>query len=342
MKAAMLAGGLLALALGAPAAAQHVKVTPLGTHPGELCDRDRATLFEDPTGVRLLYDAGQSVTGGDDPRLGAVHVVLLSHAHGDHMGDRRVAALNAGTCARPETVSAAPHSTTAEIAAAKNASLVMIRAMANFLGAKVAALRGKPVGVCAEPGGAIAAQQAAPCIAPVELGGTKVVKVAGATAGVEITTVYAAHDSTVARELLSEAQQKAVAADNLGVTLGVPSGYVVRFSNGLTVYLAGDTGVHGEMRTIVRDYHRANLAVVNMGQNAIQPEAAAYAMNDLVQPAAVIVSHPNEAVTVNGVIRPDTRTKAFVDRVKGRPVHLAISGRTLEFDGNAVCVAGCR
>ena len=36
---------MLALALsfaGAAAWAQIVKVTPLGTHPGELCDRDRA------------------------------------------------------------------------------------------------------------------------------------------------------------------------------------------------------------------------------------------------------------------------------------------------------------
>ena len=27
--------------------------------------------------------------------------------------------------------------------------------------------------------------------------------------------------------------------------------------------------------------------------------------------------------------------------IKGRPVHLALSGRTMEFDGNAKCVAGC-
>ena len=32
-----------------------VKVTPLGTHAGELCNRDRAMIFEDPTGVRVLY-----------------------------------------------------------------------------------------------------------------------------------------------------------------------------------------------------------------------------------------------------------------------------------------------
>src|SRR6186713_3449162 len=105
---------------GAAAWAQNVKITPLGSHPGELCDRDRATIFEDPTGVRILYDAGHTVTGGDDPRLGTVHVVLLSHAHGDHMGDMRLKALGAGTCGRPELASAAPNTTAAEIAAAKD------------------------------------------------------------------------------------------------------------------------------------------------------------------------------------------------------------------------------
>jgi glyoxylase-like metal-dependent hydrolase (beta-lactamase superfamily II) len=60
--------------------------------------RDRATIFEDPTGLRILYDAGQSVTGANNPRLGKIDVVLLSHAHGDHIGDLKMKALEAGTC----------------------------------------------------------------------------------------------------------------------------------------------------------------------------------------------------------------------------------------------------
>ena len=63
-----------ALAAG-PAFAQNVKITPLGSHPGELCANDRATLLEDPTGVRILYDAGHTLTGADDARLGDLHVV---------------------------------------------------------------------------------------------------------------------------------------------------------------------------------------------------------------------------------------------------------------------------
>ena len=55
------------------ASAQTVKVTPLGSHEGELCANDRALLFEDPTRVRILYDAGRTVAGGTDARLGDVH-----------------------------------------------------------------------------------------------------------------------------------------------------------------------------------------------------------------------------------------------------------------------------
>ena len=121
MKAASF-GALCALAFFVSVAtAQNVKVTPLGSHDGELCANDRATLFEDPTGVRILYDVGNTLSGADDPRLGTVHVVLLSHAHGDHIGDRKLKALNAGSCAAPESMPASPNGMTAEVAAARPA-----------------------------------------------------------------------------------------------------------------------------------------------------------------------------------------------------------------------------
>ncbi len=320
--------------------AQNVKITPLGSHAGELCDRDRATIFEDPTGVRILYDAGHSVTGGDDPRLGDVHIVLLSHAHGDHMGEQRMKALGAGTCEKPETVSAAPHSTTAEIAAAKNAAIMMVAPMGAFIARKIQNILGKPTGNCAMTDGALVVPYAASCQANAQLGGTRTIKTAGAASGVEITIVPASHDSTVARTLLTDPEKTNLAADNVSLYLGPPSGYVLKFTNGLTVYLSGDTGIHAEMKTVVGDFHKANLALLNLGPNAITALSATYAMNELVKPAAVIATHVNEGATVGGKLKPNSRTAAFIKLVK-RPVHLAISGRTMEFDGKANCVAGC-
>ena len=327
----------LALALAPVAAAQNVKITPLGSHTGELCDRDRATLFEDPSGVRILYDAGHSVTGAEDPRLGDVHVVLLSHAHGDHIGDRKLKAQDAGTCAAPETVSAAPHSTTGEIAAAKNSALLMMVPMAAFIGKKVDTIRGKPTGNC--PADTVV-PLSSPCLAGAHLGGTRTVRTATGRP-VEITVVFAAHDSTVARDLLTDPEKKNLEADNVSLSLGPPTGYIVQFTNGLRVYLTGDTGIHAEMKNVVSDFYKANLVMFNLGPNAVTPATAAHAVNELIRPAAVIATHVNESATSGGKVRPESRTAAFMNQVKGRPVHLALSGKTMEFDGNAKCVSGC-
>lgn len=59
-----------------------------------------------------------NLTGPDDPRLGDIHAVLLSHVHGDHIGDQKLKAVGAGTCANSGRVPAGPHSMTAEVAAA--------------------------------------------------------------------------------------------------------------------------------------------------------------------------------------------------------------------------------
>lgn len=331
----------LAVAICFTASAQSVKITPLGSHAGELCMRDRATIFEDPTGLRILYDAGQSVMGADDPRLGKIDVVLLSHAHGDHIGDLKMKALEAGTCDNPQVVSAAPNSTTAEIAAAKNAAIIMVVPLANFIGRKVESIRGKPTTACPQSGADLVAPLGAPCLATVQTGGTRTFKASATSKAVEIVVVPAAHDSTVPIALLGDAERKNLEPDNVSLTLGPPSGYVIRFTNGLTAYLSGDTGLHAEMQTVERDFYKANLMELNFGQSALTAEGAAYAVNTLVQPAAVIITHVNEGATSGGKVRPGSRTAAFIALVKGRPVYPALSGKTMEFDGAAKCIAGC-
>jgi len=332
----------LALALAAsPGMAQNVKITPVGSHPGELCANDRATIFEDPTGVRILYDVGHTVTGADDARLGVIHVVLLSHAHGDHIGDQKLKALGAGTCANSERVPAGPNSMTAETAAAKNAALVMTSNMGSFLAAKIQTIRGgKAVTACPQTAGVTDVPVAEPCRSNTHLGGAFIARATGASQGVEFTIVYASHANNVPLSLLSQAQRTVLEPDGTSLALGPPTGYIVKFTNGLIAYLSGDTGVHTEMKTVVNEYHKANLAVLNLGPSAGNVRSSAYAMNELVRPAAVILTHPNEAVTESGRLRPASRAAALVNQLKPTP-HLAISGRTMEFDGKGQCVTGC-
>ena len=132
---------LVFVAAGAIAEAQTVKITPLGSRTGEFCAGDRALLFEDPTGVRILYDPGNTVAGGTDSRLGDVHAILLSHAHGDHLGTAKLSSdPGAGTagCAG-STTTACANSNLAEIAAAKNSAVIAGGSLASFVGTRVAA-----------------------------------------------------------------------------------------------------------------------------------------------------------------------------------------------------------
>lgn len=329
--------GLLA---SAPTLAQNVKITPIGSHPGELCANDRAIIFEDPTGVRFLYDPAHNVTGGDDPRLGTIHLVLLTHMHGDHVGDLKLKAPGAGSCANSERVPA-PNSTTAEVVAAKKAGMVMTRAIGGFVGNKVQTITGgKPIGFCPQTSGATSVPVAEICASQTDLGGVFVAKTAGASQGVEIAIVYASHVNNAPPALLSEVQRATLKADGGVVEYGPATGFVVKFSNGLVAYLSGDTGIHSEMKTVVNEYHKANLAVLNLGPNPGIFYSGGHAINELIRPASVILTHANEPVTDGGKLRPASRTAAFMKLLKPAS-HLALSERTMEFDGKGKCVAGC-
>jgi L-ascorbate metabolism protein UlaG (beta-lactamase superfamily) len=321
-----------------PAFAQNVTITPIGSHAGELCANDRAMVFEDPTGVRLLYDPAHNLTAGDDPRLGDIHVVLLTHMHGDHLGDRRLQAVNAGTCASSTRVPAT-NSMTAEVVAAKEAVLVTTRAMAGFVASEVRDMTGQPLDVCAQPVAATVPVEAA-CSSSMDLGGVFIAKTADAAQGVEITIVYASHVNNAPPSLLSESHRAVLETDGAVLEYGPPTGYVVTFTNGLTAYLSGDTGIHSEMRTVINEFHHANLAVLNLGNNPGIYVSGAHVINELVQPTSVILTHVNEPATEGGRLRPQSRTAALIEQLEP-PTHLAISGRTMAFDGQGRCVEGC-
>ncbi|MFO7189262.1 MAG: MBL fold metallo-hydrolase [Pseudomonadota bacterium] len=315
---------LAALALGlcaAPLSALSASVTviPLGSHDGEFCRYDRALIFEDPDGTRILYDAGRTVRGPDDPRLGRIDAVLLSHVHGDHLGDVHQPEANAGTCAEPDfSVKITPVSNTVAIAAAKKAKLVVGGEMPAFFAPKLKAAGGDPKQV-----------------QPLRFGAmTKI-------GGVEIASVPAVHSNGLDPKFIEHEHAQALAASGLTAYVGPPGGYVLRFSNGLVAYLSGDTGITAEQDLVVRRHYRAQLAVLNIGGTfTTGPAEAAYVINELVKPASVIASHANEEATRNGKLLPGTKTAAFKQAVRV-PVHVPLSGKPMQFDAEGKCVAGC-
>jgi L-ascorbate metabolism protein UlaG (beta-lactamase superfamily) len=174
-----------------------------------------------------------------------------------------------------------------------------------------------------------------------QLGGKRTIKFLGATNGVQIALVPADHSNDVPPGLLTGSERANLAADNLAAYVGHANGYVVSFTNGLKVYLSGDTAIMGDMKTIIRDFYKVNLAVMHIGAFSMQSEESAFAENELIQPNAVIAAHVDEAATKDGQVNPGTKTQQFIDLVKGRPVHVPRSGKTTEFNGDARCVGGC-
>jgi L-ascorbate metabolism protein UlaG (beta-lactamase superfamily) len=296
-----------------------VKVTPLGGFDGEFCAQDRALVFEDPNGTRVLYDPGRTVVGANDPRLGKIDIILVSHTHGDHLGNAHTRAIGAGTCASPDmSVVATPNGVATNIALAKKSKIVTGSDMPSFFAAKLRANGGNPAdSMLARFGGSVT------------------------VSGVRIATVTAMHSNGLDPDYIPGDMGKAMKDAGIWGDVGLATGYVVRFSNGLAVYLSGDTGVTADQERLVRDLYRAQLAVMNIGDGfTTGPTEAAYVINDLVKPAAVIASHANEAGTQGGVVRPGSKTEAFIKLAK-MPVHVPLSGKTMSFDAAGKCTSGC-
>lgn len=331
-----------------------VKITPIGQRTGEYCARDRALLFEDPNGIRILYDPGVTVTGGGDSRLGEVDAILVSHSHFDHLGYRRLTQNPddpQSPCDDTLQTTRTGNTTTAEIAAFKNSAMLVNGSMTAFLSRKIQNILGVPADGC--PGSGVGrfgdnetvVPLSSPCTLTAAFGSLVIFTRAAGAPGVRINTVAALHSDSLFNPLLL------LPADGLGKVLdenglqgydGLANGFVLTFTNGLKVYLTGDTGPTSDMAFVVRGIYHPNLTVANMDSlNNMGPEEAAYAMKELVRTAAVIPSHAEQAVTLNGKLIPGTRTAEFIRLLGDIPAYLPLSGRTMEFDSDARCVVGC-
>jgi L-ascorbate metabolism protein UlaG (beta-lactamase superfamily) len=84
-------------------------------------------------------------------------------------------------------------------------------------------------------------------------------------AGITVTMTDARHSSSI------------VGNDGRAVYAGEPAGYVVRFSDGTTLYIAGDTCLFGDME-LIRLLYRPRVAILPIGDfYTMDPRAAAHA-----------------------------------------------------------------
>lgn len=310
----------LAVTLSAQSAiAADVKITPLGSMEGEFCQLDRAMILEDPDGTRLLYDPGRTVAGPEDKRLGKIDAVLISHMHGDHVGDKHISAPGKGECKETKfPVNALPNTNAASIAHAKGAKIVSGSEMPKFFATKLKTLGSDPKN-------------------------SQLVRFGASTkiGGVTITTVPATHSNGISGHMIGGELGKMLDASGLTAYAGPPTGFVITFSNGLVAYLSGDTGITAEQQTVVRDHYMAKLVVMNIGDTfTTGPKEAAWVVNKLIKPESIIASHANQPSTSGGKIIEGTRMAQFKELSEANVI-VPLSGHTLSFDGNGKCTNGC-
>jgi hypothetical protein len=326
----------------------NVIITPLGAAAGEFCVGDRALLFQDPTGVTVLIAPGRTVDGPGDGRLpnpagpkGGVHALLIDHPHVDHVGD-----VFHTTCSGGPRDFAEPgksESNAAHIAAVHNSAVLVGGELPDFFTQKIAnaakVLTTKPPVSCPAAGldNTLTVPLASPCVGVIR-GGTRTVVFEGETKGVKITTIPAFHAAGASRIHIDPlGENDPGVPEGLTGYAGHETGYIIRFTNGLTVLWTGDSGLIGDWETQSK-FYRPNLAIVHMGDLfTMGPDEAAFAVNQLIKPRSVIPEHANQESTKGGVAVPGTRLERFISQVKGTRVVLPLSGIKIACDGKGNC-----
>lgn len=117
--------------------------------------------------------------------------------------------------------------------------------------------------------------------------------------GLTITMVPAVHSSSVEE-------------DGKIIYLGVATGYIVTFEDGLTIYFAGDTSIFGDMR-LIGELYKPTIAFLPIGDlYTMSPREAALACR-LLKPKQVIPMHFGTFPALTG------RPEQLADLIKDLP-----------------------
>lgn len=106
----------------------------------------------------------------------------------------------------------------------------------------------------------------------------------GATAnlcGIKVTMVEAFHS----------AGAQLTGFEGTNRFMGEAVGYILEFENGLSIYHSGDTSLMGDMKTVIGDYYKPDIAILPIGGVfTMGPDEAAFACK-LIRPKIVIPEH---------------------------------------------------
>lgn len=179
-----------------------------------------------------------------------------------------------------------PDSNSAEIAVAQKLAIVASQDLSSFIGAKAQRLSGGvsiPSCQTSGTGNETVTPLSGACVGSKGYGAKRTIRAPDAATGVQSALVQALHGNALPNSLLAEPLVSALTASGVSFSPGAPSGYVVSFTNGLRVYLSGDTGQTSDMSTVVKGYQGANLVVLNIGDVfTTGPEEVAFVTNQLI------------------------------------------------------------
>ena len=170
--------------------------------------------------------------------------------------------------------------------------------MNTFFTRKIQNINGAAPGGCptSGPDNIFIVPRTTPCIGGVR-GGTITASKNGST-GVKITTIPAWHGAGAPAALVDTPGLP----PGLTAYMGSETGYILRFTNGLSVLWSGDSALIGDWATQAQ-FYQVNLAVLHAGDVfTMGPDEAAFAVNNLIKPTTVIPEHINQVSTVNGEI----------------------------------------
>lgn len=98
---------------------------------------------------------------------------------------------------------------------------------------------------------------------------------------IKITMVFADHSSGA----------QLTGFEGVNRYAGEPCGFILEFSNGVTIYHAGDTALFGDMKTIIKELYKPDLAILPIGGTfTMGPREAAMACM-FIEPEIVIPGH---------------------------------------------------